>query len=255
MHPVLARYLNLQTALDTLHRAEQGEPLSEDERAFADVATDAEERRAQLLSASGAGKPKPEVQEALVYLAAHAAARALQHDSALQPALAQARAALESEGANAEDVNQFLASIVLEEAFGYDQDADSFDQPFFEETLKSVVELARLTQERVKQLVLAFIKSGDAAERPVFGTAAQSLIEAAWEDGPEPINPEHVDAALELAKEKTPANQLPMLIDGMRKFVAFLGRSGLVGPLRQAELVRAVERAASEVPGAGGVKN
>ncbi|MFL5321254.1 MAG: hypothetical protein ACJ790_16460 [Myxococcaceae bacterium] len=255
MHPVLAHYLDLQTALETLQKADGAAELSNDERLFADVARNSPERRGQLLSAAGKKRPPTEVQEALVYLAAHTAARAIQQDASLQDAVQIARTALVDEGANEADVNQFLASIVLEEAFGYEHEADDFDQPFFEETLKSVAELARLTQERVKQLVLMFIKSGDAADRPAFGSAAQALIEAAWEDGPEPINPEHVEAALETARAKTPEKQLPQLFDGMRRFVAFLGRSGIVGPLRQAELTRAVERAAMDVPGARGVKN
>lgn len=256
MHPVLARYLNLQAAQETLSRADSGAQLSpSDEQPFVDAANASPEQKAEIVKARSKGKPPSVTQEALIYLAAHAAARSLKTDAALANALTGARSALMSEGADEEDVHQFLASMVLEEAFGYEHEEEEFDRPFFEETLKTVPELARLTQEKVRQLVVAFVKTAESADRPAFGASAQALIETAWEDGPEPINPEHVEAALVSVFEKNGEARKAKTIEGMRRFVGFLARSGLVGPLRQSELLHAVERLAADVPGSAGVKN
>lgn len=239
-----------------MSRAESGAELSpSDEQPFVDAANASPEQKAEIIKARGKGKPPSTTQEALIYLAAHAAARSLKWDAALHPALSSARAALMSEGADEEDVHQFLASMVLEEAFGYEHDEEEFDRPFFEETLKTVPELARLTQETVRQLVVSFVKTADAQEQPAFGAAAQALIETAWEDGPEPINPEHVEAALVTVFDKNGEAQKAKTIEGMRRFVGFLARSGLIGPLRQSELMHAVERLAADVPGGSTVKN
>lgn len=256
MHPVLARYLDLKAALETLSRADSGETLSpEDEQAFVDAANASPEQKSEILKAKPKGKPATQTQEALIYLAAHAAARALKTDAALSNALGVAKTALMSEGANEEDVHQFLASMVLEEAFGYEHDADEFDRPFFEETLKTVPELARLTQEKVRQLVVAFVKTAEPDDRPIFGGVAQALIETAWEDGPEPINPEHVEGALVAVFDKSGEAHKARTIEGMRRFIGFLARSGLLGPLRQSELLHVVERLAADVPGGASVKN
>lgn len=114
MHPVLARYLNLQAAQETLSRADSGAQLSpSDEQPFVDAANASPDQKAEIVKARSKGKPPSVTQEALIYLAAHAAARALESDAALATALTGARSALMSEGADEEDVHQFLASMSL----------------------------------------------------------------------------------------------------------------------------------------------
>src|SRR5689334_6789782 len=127
MHPALARYLNLEVALDTLAREDAGQVLRAEERAFSAVARAHPDHRARLVGARGRHPAPPDVQESLLFLAAHAAAATLREDEALGPKLSHARAALSAEGASEPEVDHLLATLVLEEAFGYEDAAEDFD--------------------------------------------------------------------------------------------------------------------------------
>jgi hypothetical protein len=243
MHPVLARYLNLDAAIDTLHRDELGQVLKAEERPFAAVARSHPDHREVLLAARGKTKVNPDVQRSQIFLATHAALAALREDDALGPALADARRALVDEGASDEQSDELIASLVLEEAFGQqDEDLDDhFDQAFFLESLGSIVPLAALTQERVLQLHESFARTADADWRATHQLAAQCLFESAWSEGPAPINREHVADALDTMHDKLSPADRPRAGTAMKRLMAFLNKAQLVGQLRVARLASSVD--------------
>jgi alkylhydroperoxidase/carboxymuconolactone decarboxylase family protein YurZ len=252
MHPLLARYLNLDAAVDVLHREELGQVLKAEERLLAEVARAAPDRRALVLGARGLRSPSPEVQEALLYLAAHAASSSLRDDEELGPAQQRARAALAAEGASEEEIETLIATLVLEEAFGYDEGTERFDRPFFLETLEGVPALATLTRERVMQLQEAFSRTAALEWSEAHRLAAGELIQAAWSEGPEPINPEHVLLALEELRTRLPAGERPRAVVALKRLLAFLHRAGFVGTMRLARLSEAVDGEA-DAPASGAI--
>ena len=242
MHPALARYLSIEAAIDTLSRDEAGQVLRAEERPFAEVARAHPDQRARVLGARGRYPPSSEVQEALLFLAAHTAAIALREDEGLGPKLQVARAALSAEGASEAEVDHLIVTLVLEEAFGYEDAAEEFDRPFFEETVDAVPALATLTRVRVQQLEDAFARTADEGWRHPHRLAAEALFEAAWSEGPEPVNPEHVQLALEALKKHLSIADQPRGPVSMKRFLTFLHQQGLVGPARLARLLGAVDR-------------
>jgi multidrug efflux pump subunit AcrA (membrane-fusion protein) len=153
----------------------------------------------------------------------------------------RARAALEAEGASGPEVQHLRATLLLEEAFGYDGAAEAFDQPFLTETLEGVPALARLTSDRVEQLYEAFARTADLDWAFAHRLAAGALFEAAWAEGPEPINPEHALLALESMSGKLADAERPRAPVALKRLLAFLHRAQLVGPLRLERLVKAVD--------------
>lgn len=253
MHPVLAKYLSLDAAVDTLRRDEQGHSLRAEERPFAKVARAHPEKRDAVLSARGKRQAPPEAQEALLFLGAHAAAASLEEDGALAAPLGQARAALAGEGADESEIDRFIATLVLEEAFGYgEEDVDRFDRPFFAETLESVPRLAKLSRAGVEELYGSFARGAEPDWRAAHQLAAQCLLEAAWAEGPEPINPEHVEEALERLRERLPDSERARAGVALRRFLGTLAEAALVGPIRLGRLLDVVDRADS---GPGGPVN
>ena len=242
MHPVLVRFLDPDAARDTLRKLAAGEPLTDAvEAAFAAAAQAHPEQRA-VLSGSHAGRHlSSDTQAALVLLCAHAAVRALADDARLGPAVARARAALGAEGASSEETDAFIASILLEEAFGYDDEGADFDADFVLETLGEVPALAGLSRERVDALVDGYAREAAGPEagpeaRTQRERMARALVNAAWEDGPAPINPEHleavVDGELRGLDEAQQGHALAALVGGLQA----LAKEGLVGPSRLVRL-------------------
>jgi hypothetical protein len=249
MHPTLARYLDLAAAADTLRREERGEALGAREQPFAVAARAFPEERALLLALRG--PPSPEAQQALLVLAAHAAVVALREDERLGPALAAARAALAAEGATPAQVEQFLAERVLEEAFDGDPDPDTFDRAGFEETLRGVPALARLTRERVEGLIEAFTLAAAADWEPAHRLAARELVEAAWSEGPQPLNGEQLEQALERVREQLGEAHAARGVEAVRRFVDLLYEEALLGPLRRTRLHAVLDLAAAGAGFAG----
>lgn len=243
MHPILARYLTLEHAVDTLHREELGQVLRAEERWYAQAAQAFPERRAALLAARGRKAPPPEVQEALVIVGAHAAAAALREDPELAPKLARAWAALMAEGASEAEASHLVATVLLEEAFGYDEGVEGFDRAFVGETLETIPELAALTRERVAQLSSEFVRGAAPDWRFAHELAAQCLIEAAWGEGPEPVNPEHVQEALARAEERISAPERPRARVALKRFLAALAHARLIGEQRLVRLGAAIDAA------------
>jgi hypothetical protein len=228
MHPVLARFLDLGHAQQAVRKIRAGASLDAAEQALAKVIPRDPDKVAALLEARGA-HPSEEAQAALVFLAAHAALEALREAPAAAAALTRADLSLRGHGGSDAQVSALLASVLVEEAFGYEDSADSFDLPFVLETFEGLPKLLGLEPLEVDRIVARFVESAPKPLRTRAEKLARRLLEAAWGEGPEPINPEHVQIALEDA-----GTEDTELLAG---FLNALGREGLVGPLRLARLV------------------
>lgn len=245
MHPVLSRFLDIHAAREVLRKADAGESLDDEERLWLEAAAASSDFAVHLKGP--ANQPGPDTQQATLYLATHAAARALQRDPDFQPHADAARSALKQEGASDEQVQQLFATVVLEEAFGYEEDARDFDRPYVGETLATLGPLARIDADKVDALRHAARKAAPEQVAKVYASTLEALLEAAWEDGPQPITPEHVQAALgDLVRVLKPREQQEVY-RAMLEVLELLRKEGLVGPLRAQRLRSAAQEAAEEL--------
>jgi hypothetical protein len=236
MHPVLARYLTADIARETLRKQQAGEDLTPEEQSFADAAA-AHPKHQSVMLGVGGRVLSSDAQASLVLLAAHAAARALREDPELAEPTRKAREALAEEGASEDEADAFIASILLEEAFGYEQEVDTFDREYVKEALGEVPALAALTKEAVDALFLAFVKgAGNDAERKVREGMARALFDIAWSEGPAPINPEHMEALLDAEVVDRPEEEQEAKVHATAQLLQALAKEGLVGPLRLSRL-------------------
>ncbi len=236
MHPVLARFLAADAARETLHKQQSGGELSPEEKAFTDAAAANPKHQAVLMGVGGRAL-STDAQASLVLLAAHAAVRALANDATLAGPTQKAREALTEEGASPEETDAFLASILLEEAFGYEQDVDAFDSEYVKEALGEVPALAGLTKEAVDALFLAFVKgAANDAERKVREGMARALFDIAWSEGPAPINPEHMEAVLDAEVVDRPEEEQEAKVQATAQLLQALAKEGLIGPIRLSRL-------------------
>ncbi|HYI02015.1 hypothetical protein [Hyalangium sp.] len=236
MHPLIARFLSLEAARETLRKEKAGEALDAEEQIFTATAAAHPQQRAEVLGVTGR-KLASDSQASLVLLAAHTAARAIAHDSRLAPATAKAREALTSEGASEEETESFIASILLEEAFGYDEEVDSFDTAFVGEALGEIPALASLTREGVDALMMKFSQKGATdAERTARAHIAKRLFDIAWSEGPTPINPEHMDVLVESDIADQSEEVQEARLRATVELLQLLSQQGLIGPMRLSRL-------------------
>lgn len=236
MHPLIARYLSPDAARETLQKEKAGEPLTPEEQDFISASAAHPKQRAELLGVSGRALSS-DMQAALVLLAAHAAARAIFRDPDLNPGVVQAREALASEGADTEEADAFIASILLEEAFGYEQDVDSFDKQLVKETLAEAPALVALTRESVDALSLAFQVAGATdEERKLRAHMAKALFDIAWAEGPTPINPEHMEALIDAELSDQTEEEQDQRVRIVLELLGVLSKEGILGPTRLARL-------------------
>ncbi|MDY7228883.1 hypothetical protein [Hyalangium rubrum] len=236
MHPLIARYLDPEAARETLRKEKAGEPLSPEEQLFAATAAGHPQQRAELLGVSGR-KLSSDIQASLVLLAAHAAARSIAQEPRLAAATAKAQEALTSEGASAEETESFIASMLLEEAFGYEDEVDDFDADYVEEALGEVPALAALTRESVDALLMKFAQQGTSeTERTERSRMAKALFDVAWSEGPAPITPEHMETLLEAEVSDQPEETQEARLRAIVELLQALSREGLIGPLRLSRL-------------------
>jgi hypothetical protein len=237
MHPLIARYLSPEAARETLQKEKDGAPLEPEERLFAETAAAHPDKRADLMGSKGKRHLSSDAEAAVVFLAAHAAMRAIAEDPALSDATAKAREALKKEGASDGETDAFIAAILLEEAFGYEEEVEAFDRSYIQETLGEVPSLAALTREQVDALILGFEKAArDEAERAVRARISRALVDSAWGEGPTPINPEHVEALYEAELAEKPEAELEAGLHATVDFLQVLAKEGLIGPQRLARL-------------------
>lgn len=246
MHPILARFLSVDAAADVLRREENGEVLRAEERPLAEAARAFPQHRAALLGArekrrGPSPEPDLEAQQAVVVLAAHAALRALADDETLTGPLRAAREALQAEGAGQAESDQLIASLLLEEAFGYEDDPDRFDRDFVRSSLEEIPELARLTRSGVDELVRTFGETAEAGWAMAHELAARALFEAAWAEGPQAINPEHITEAREALSAKLPSSERGRAGESLRRMVEHLRGQRLVSAERARRLIAVLD--------------
>lgn len=212
--------------------------MSEDERALASVLRRSPEQRQAVLEARGRAHPSERVQQALIYLAANAAVERLREDPTATAALTRADVSLRAQGASDAQISSLLASVLVEEAFGYDDDPDTFDLAFVLETLEGLPALATLDADRVERLREGLAERVPPRDLATAQQAFDALIEAAWADGPEPLNPEQVlEARTRLGEPARAA--LPSVLQA-------LAQAGLIGPLRLARLLDRLGRGSGQ---------
>ncbi len=248
MHPLIARFLDAGNALAALGKVAQAVALDADEAAFAEAARANGKAKAAVLKAKGKASPSPESQQALILLATEAATARVVADPALGPKAARALEALAAEGATPGEAHQLLVTAVLEEAFGYADVPDHFDAEYLAETLDSLVPLAKVTAEVVDEWLDAFAKQAEPAARALRLKVAETLLEAAWGEGPQPVSPEHVDDALEQLGDAVASSELERATTHLSAFVTFLAEKGVVGNQRAGRLLKLVASAALAGP-------
>lgn len=244
MHPVIARFLDVAAALNAVDKSQNEDTLDADEAALVQiVATDPTLAKA-LAEARGKKSVSPTVQQQLIVLATKAATHRLSQDPAIGPRIASATSALKAQGASDEEAQHLVAQAVLEEAFGFAEDPDVFDKEFLGETLDSLTHLAALSQEQVDDWNDAFVRAGKPEQRPFRLKVAETLLEAAWGEGPQPLNPEHLDDALERLSGELSEAELNTAAGTLAEFLGFLSGKHVVGPTRLARLTDILESAA-----------
>jgi hypothetical protein len=236
MHPLIARFLSLEAARETFRKEKAGEPLDSEEQVFITAAAAHPQQRSEVLGVGGR-KLASDAQASLVLLATHTAARAIAQEPRLSSAAAKAREALTSEGASDEEAEAFIAAILLEEAFGYEEEIDTFDASFVEEALAEVPALAALTREGVDALMMRFSEKGATdAERTARAHIARSLFDIAWSEGPTPINPEHMDQLVESEIADQSEEVQEARLRATVELLQVLSQQGLIGPMRLSRL-------------------
>jgi hypothetical protein len=236
MHPLIARFLSLEAARETLRKEKASEALSPEDQLFTATAAARPQQRAEVLGVTGRMLAS-DAQASLVLLAAHTAVRAIAKDARLGPVTARAREALTSEGASEEETDAFIASILLEEAFGYEEEVDSFDADFVEEALGEVPALAALTREGVDAMMIKFSEKGATdVERTQRAHITKRFFDIAWSEGPAPINPEHMDTLLASEIQNEPEDVQEARLRATVELLQLLSLQGLIGPLRLSRL-------------------
>jgi hypothetical protein len=125
----------------------------------------------------------------------------------------------------------------LEEAFGYEDEVDSFDADFVEEALGEVPALAALTREGVDALLIKFTNKGATdEERTQRAHIAKRFFDVAWSEGPAPINPEQMDVLLESEVQNESEEVQEARLRATVELLQLLSQQGLIGPMRLSRL-------------------
>ena len=230
MHPVIAAFLDVNTAIDTLERGLAGTLSSPEEAAFVSAAKTHGDLSAYVLQAKDREKPSEDSQNATILLAVRAALSVLPTDPVLAGPTKKARDALTAAGADAEQIEQLLGGVLVEEAFTGDNDPSRFDKAFVIESFGELPELAKLDADSVGDLVDRFAETAKAEAKPLYVSCADTLFQAAWGEGPQSVNVEHVEDALQtLAADPT---ELEGVKTTLEVLLRFLSAHRLIGPLR-----------------------
>jgi hypothetical protein len=241
MHPLIAHFLDLPVAVAALEKADQAVALTPDEQALADSAAAHPKSKAAVLKAKGKAQVSPESQQHLILLTIEAATALVARDATLGPKVAAANAALKAEGAEDEEAHQLVAQAVLEEAFGYAEDPGHFDAEFLAETLDGLVPLSKVDSDVVDAWLEKFAKQNE--DRAMRLTVAETLLDAAWSEGPQPISPEHLDDALESLAGSVASSEFAKAGEVLMAFLSFMSAQKIIGPQRLERLNHLVRSA------------
>ncbi len=242
MHPLIARFLDLPVAVSALERADQAVALSADEQALAEAAAAHPKSKAAVLKAKGKTQVSPESQQHLILLTIEAATALVTGDAMLGPKVSSAKEALKAEGADEEEAYQLIAQSVLEEAFGFAEDPGHFDAAFLSETLDGLVPLAAVNSDVVDAWLEKFSKQAG-PQQALRLTVAETLLDAAWSEGPQPISAEHVDDALEALATSIASSEFVKAGEALTAFLQYLALQKIIGPMRLERLTHLVRAA------------
>lgn len=243
MHPLMTRFLDLTKVIELLERGAE----DDDGRALVAAVEADGKLRAQVLAAKGKAVAPGELQQRVIVAATIAAAERTAQHATLGPLARAAIDAVLAAGGTREEGLSLVRQAVLDEAFGWLEDPEDFDQSFLAETLGALVPLAAIDTDAVEAWVDGFVKLAEAPKRPLRLAVAEALLEAAWSDGPQPIAAEHVDDALDALAATVASNELERAGEALVAFLTFLGEKGVVGPTRLARLSD-VARASAKAP-------
>ncbi len=241
MHPLIAQYLDLVQLQNVLHKT-AGESAFEE--AILQVAK-AHAAEAKIIATAKSAQPaNAAVQAAQLFITTEATIKVLTADPTCGAAIKRVEQAFLAEGAQSDEVTPLLGAAILEEALGYADDPDVFDEAFLLETFETLIPLATLTEEKVDGWVEAFSKSGDKREVPLRLTVAQTLFTTAWSDGPALITAETVDDTVEALSDTVSAKDMDAAGDALAELLDLLAEKGLIGPTRLQRLRTIAQMAA-----------
>ncbi|HLT28495.1 MAG TPA: hypothetical protein VK013_00505 [Myxococcaceae bacterium] len=233
MHPLFARFMQLEPSRQALLRREAEVGPDAEEALWLSVADAFPAARDAVADADPEDPDDPDLVEPLILLAAHASLRALENDPRVSGPLQDAVAALLAEGATEEQARTLVASLILEEAFDEDQPAERFDADFIATSLVEVPALAALTPESVQSLRDDFVgRPGD----PIRKAAFDALTGAAWDEGPQFIHGEHLEAAYDEGRRRLNKDQRPGLQSALEALLEHLAKAQLLSARRHQRL-------------------
>ncbi len=236
MLPLIRRFLDLEAVADVVARSDQPGGLDEDAQALAHVIAAQPTLKTQVLSARGRKTVAIDLQQQLIVAATRAAATRLEGQADWTSVVRAALEAVVASGGTEAEGRTLVQQAVLDEAFGWAEDPESFDAAFLRETLESITALALVDTEAVEAWVEDFSKGAAAPERPLRVAVADALLEAAWSDGPQPIAAEHTDDALEALAASVARTELVKAAKTLVEFLELLAKKRVIGPLRLARL-------------------
>jgi hypothetical protein len=238
MHPVLARYLNVDATVDLLRRAHAKQPIGDEHRHLLE-AVRAHPDVASAATGEPGKHPSIEAQHVALFLGTHAALRALREDPAMAPHLDLAEQELKRLGADDADVESLLAQLVTDEAFATEEDVDAFDQEGFLESVGDLMVLAALDEAQVSRVLARFGAQAPQGQHLLWEQVARTLLEVAWDEGPAPITSENVQDALEAVYQELGEQQLAATATALQAFIGVMAAERWVGPLRAERLKHA----------------
>ncbi len=241
MHALIAKHLDLTHLQAALQKQDSSDPH---EMALLVVSAQHPSERKIVLEAKSSGATSDKVQAAQLFLLTEAALRCLRDEPSCAEAMKRVEEAFANQGATADEVTPLLGTAILEEALGYADDPDVFDQPFLLETLQSLVPLASVTEDTLEQWVETFSKSGAKSDIALRLTVAQTLFATAWSDGPALIAAETVDDAVESLSQTVAASDLRHAGEYLIELLHFLADQSLIGPTRLERLSNIARSAA-----------
>lgn len=245
MHPVIARFLDLGQLIATIEKAQQAVSLDADEAAIMAELGQASGLKEQLLKAKGRTQTPRPLQQRAIVVAVRAATQRLLTDEGLGAPSRAAMAALEAEGASTDEAQALVAQVLLDEAFGYAEDPTHFDRDYVKETLATLLSLAKVNADQVDDWLEAFARAEGPTKQALRMTVGEALLDAAWNDGPSPIAPEHLDDALEHLEQTVASADRLQAFEAMKGFIAFLVGKSIIGQERAGRLSTLVDAAAA----------
>ena len=99
-----------------------------------------------------------------------------------------------------------------------------------------------MSSDLVDEWLEKFSKLGG-DQRSLRFRVAETLVDAAWSEGPQPVSPGHVDDTLEALTSTVASSEYAKAGEALIAFIAFLATQKIVGPQRLERLSHLVRSA------------